>query len=276
VPSSTKYTDFNHNIDFGKTALLAEFDMGGQDLETNIAEIDDTGTIYNQWNMATIIRDYMTSHGDDASAFVRPGQDWFHTNSAAYDPSDDSLIVSSRENFVIKVGYSTGNIIWILGDTTKYWYTFPSLRAKALTLTAGLPPIGQHGISINLEGNLMLFNDGLGSRNSPAGEPQGLSLTYSAVSEYAIDTASMTAQEIYRFTNGESIYSEICGSAYEAPGQSILVDYSVADNFLNARLVGLDANQNVVFDFQYANPPGTCYAAWNAIPVALDALKISN
>ena len=123
-----------------------EFDMGGQDLETNIAEIDDTGTIYNQWNMATIIRDYMTSHGDDASAFVRPGQDWFHTNSAAYDPSDDSLIVSSRENFVIKVGYSTGNIIWILGDTTKYWYTFPSLRAKALTLTAGLPPIGQHGI----------------------------------------------------------------------------------------------------------------------------------
>jgi hypothetical protein len=218
----------------------------------------------------------MTSQGDDAKAFVRPGADWFHTNSTAYDPSDDSLIVSSRENFVIKVGYSTGKIIWILGDTTKYWYTFPSLRAKALTLTAGLPPIGQHGISITSEGNLMLFNDGLGSRAQPVGEPAGLSLPYSAVSVYAIDSASMTAQEVYRFDNGENLYSEICGSAYEAQGQSVLVDYAVAANFLQARLVGLDANQNVVFDFQYVNQYGTCNTSWNAIPIALDNLKISN
>jgi arylsulfate sulfotransferase len=276
VPSSTTYTDFDHNIDFGKTALLAEFDIGTKSLESNIAEIDDSGTIYNQWNMAAIISDYMTGQGDNAKAFVRPGSDWFHSNSTAYDPSDDSLIVSSRENFVIKVGYSTGNIIWILGDTTKYWYTFPSLRAKALTLTAGLPPIGQHGISINSDGNLMLFNDGLGSRSQPAGEPAGLTLPYSAVSVYAIDTASMTAQEVYRFDNGESIDSEICGSAYEAAGQSVLVDYATAANFLQARLVGLDANQNVVFDFQYANQTGTCNTSWNAIPIALDNLKINN
>jgi hypothetical protein len=276
VPSSTTYTDFDHNIDFGKTALLAEFDIGNKSLESNIAEIDDNGTIYNQWNMATIISDYMTSQGDNAKAFVRPGTDWFHSNSTAYDPSDDSLIISSRENFVIKVDYSTGNIIWILGDTTKYWYTFPSLRAKALTLTAGLPPIGQHGISINSEGNLMLFNDGLGSRNQPTGAPAGLTLPYSAVSVYAIDKASMTAQEVYRFDDGESIDSVICGSAYEAPGQSVLVDYATAADFLQARLVGLDSNQNVVFDFQYANEAGTCYTAWNAIPVALDNLKISN
>ena len=77
--------------------------------------------------------------------FVRPGVDWFHNNSAIYDPSDDSIIVSSRENFVIKLDHKTGQIIWIFGDPTKYWYTFPSLRAKALTLApGGLYPIGQH------------------------------------------------------------------------------------------------------------------------------------
>ena len=85
----------------------------------------------------------------------------------------------------------------------------------------------------------------------------------------------MTAQESWRFDNGETIDSTVCSSAYEAPGQSVLVDYAVADNFSQARLVGLDANHNVVFDFQYVNELNTCNTSWNAIPIALDNLTIS-
>ena len=100
----------------------------------------------------------------------------------------------SRTNVL---GYSTGMIIWILGDPTKYWNTFPSLRAKALTLApGGLYPIGQHVLSITSDGLLMLFNDGLGSLNQPASEPAGQTRTYSAVSAYSIDQASMTATEV--------------------------------------------------------------------------------
>src|SRR4029077_11527523 len=142
--------------------------------------------VFNHWDLAAILSAYMVSRGDDASAFVRPGVDWFHSNSTAYDPSDDSIIVSSRENFVIKVDYNTGNIIWILGDPSKYWYTFPSLRAKALTLApGGLYPIGQHAPSITSNGLLMLFNDGAGSFNQPAGAPAGDTRTYSTVSAYS-------------------------------------------------------------------------------------------
>lgn len=108
----------------------------------------------NQWQLGAILGAYMESQGDDPSAFVRPGTDWFHNNAATYDPVDDSVIISSRENFVIKLDYSTGRIIWILGDPTKYWYTFPSLRAKALTLApGGLYPIGQHAVSISSDGH---------------------------------------------------------------------------------------------------------------------------
>ena len=79
---------------------------------------------------------------------MRPGVDWFHTNAAVYDASTRSLIVSSRENFIMSVDYDTGAIRWVLGDPTKYWNAFPSLRAKALTLTgSGLYPIGQHALS---------------------------------------------------------------------------------------------------------------------------------
>lgn len=272
------YIDFAHDIDYGEVGLLAEPDAttgGVEDIESNVIEMrfGDALAILNHWDLAAVIGNYMTSQGDDAAAFVRPGMDWFHLNSAIYDRSDDSIIVSSRENFVIKLDYSTGAIKWILGDPTKYWYTFPSLRAKALTLApGGLYPIGQHALSITPDGLLMLFNDGLGSANQPAGEPSGQTRTYSAVSAYAIDPTSMTAQNVWNYDAGQMIYSPICSSAYGSRGKSLLVDYAVADNETEAVLVGLDANQNVVFEFEF--PTAGCSTSWNARPFPLDHLQI--
>jgi hypothetical protein len=221
-----------------------------------------------------LLADYMNSQGDDAGAFVRPTVDWFHNNAATYDPSDDSLIVSSRENFVIKIDYATGAPIWILGDPTKYWYTFPSLRAKALTLVdGGLYPIGQHATSITSDGFLMVFNDGLGSFGMPPGEPPGQSRSYSTVSAYSIDPATMTAQEVWDFDHDQTIFSPICSSAYEASEKSILIDYATADDDTKARILGLDANHSVVFDFEYASP-NPCSTAWNAVPIPLDNLQL--
>jgi arylsulfate sulfotransferase len=280
LPSTpADYIDFGHDITYGKVGLLAEPDaMTGsvEDVESNLIEMrDDNGaTILNNWDLGAIISNYMTSQGDDAAAFVRPGKDWFHLNSAIYDPSDDSVIVSSRENFVIKLDYSTSAIKWILGDPTKYWYTFPSLRAKALTLAAGgLYPIGQHALSINPEGQLMLFNDGLGSANQPAGEPAGQTRTYSAVSAYTIDPTSMTATNVWNYEAGQAIFSPICSSAYQTQDLSMLVDYATADNISEAILVGLDPNQNVVFEFQY--PTYECNTSWNSRPFPLDNLQIT-
>jgi arylsulfate sulfotransferase len=275
--ADSRYTNFHHNIDYGKQGLLAEVDAnvdGVKNLETTVIELRQDVSIVNSWDLAAILSAYMRSQGDDPSAFVRSGVDWFHMNATTYDPSDDSLIVSSRENFLIKLDYSTGRIVWILGDPTKYWYTFPSLRAKALTLQAGgLYPIGQHAVSITPDGLVMVFNDGAPSANQPPGAPPGQSRTYSAVSAYSIDSTSGTAQEVWRFDYGQSIYSPYCSSAYEVPGGSVLVSYATAANFTEARLVGLDAAHNVVFDFQYPN--SACNTSWNAIPIALEDLAIN-
>jgi arylsulfate sulfotransferase len=271
-----RYTYFHHNIDYGKQGLLAEVnadDDGVENLETVLVEVTADGSIVNTWDLAAILTTYMQSQGDDASTFVRPGVDWFHMNAATYDPSDDSVIVSSRENFLIKLDYSTGRIVWILGDPTKYWYTFPSLQVKALKVQAGgLYPIGQHAVSITPDGLVMVFNDGLASFNQPPGASAGQSRTYSAVSAYSIDSASGTAQEVWRFDYGQSIYSSFCSSAYEVSGGSVLVNYAVAANDTEARLVGLDEAHDVVFDFQY--PTTACNTSWNAIPIALDDFAI--
>ena len=269
--NSPSYTSFNHNIDPGKTYLLGEMNSVSN-IGSTVIEFDSGGAIIKAWDFSALLSAYMLSQGDNPSNFVRPGVDWFHMNATTYDPSDDSLIVSSRENFVMKVDYVTGRIIWILGDPTKYWYTFPSLRAKALVLQgSGLYPIGQHAISITSGGLLMLFNDGLGSVNQPSGAAAGESRTYSAVSTYAIDPVNLTAKEVWRFDYGQSIYSYVCSSAYESSGKSILVDFAVADKDTHARLVGLNANHQVVFDFQY--PTTNCNTSWNATPVPFEQLK---
>lgn len=269
------YTTFHHNIDIGKQGLLAEMNAtidGVAVQESNLAEITSSGAVLKEWDFASIVGDYMRSQGDDPSAFVRPGVDWFHMNATTYDPRDDSIIASSRENFVIKVDYRSGEIIWILGDPTKYWYSFPSLRAKALRLAdGGFYPIGQHATSITSDGLLMLFNDGLASNNQPTGTPVGESRAFSAVSAYDIDPVARTARETWRFEYGQTILSRICSSAYEAAGKSLLVSYAVAKNSTTARLVGLDAARNVVFDFEY--PTSGCNTSWNAEAIRFDALN---
>ncbi len=270
---------FTHNIDPSPNGVFAEFngtdDLGAStdDIVAEIAPFSSQPPL-QVLDMADILTAYMQENGDDPSAFVRPGADWFHLNASTYDPSDNTVIVSSRENFLIKVNYATHDIVWILGDPTKYWYTFPSLRAKALTLDAGGDyPIGQHGVSVTSDGYVMVFNDGLGSLNQPPGEPAGLTRTYSEVNAYSVNTSTMTAHQVWNFNYGQTVYSAICGSSYES-GNSYLVDFATADNGAEARLVGLDSNHNVVFDFQYASPFG-CGAAWNAIPIPMENLQIN-
>lgn len=266
--SDPTVVDFTHNVDPGKEGSLAEFDTTSE-IDATVEEIGPVGTVLHAWDMGSLLGAYMASQGDDPSLFVRPDVDWFHLNASTYDPSDDSLIVSSRENFLIKIDYASGEPIWILGDPNKYWFTFPSLRAKALQLVdGGLYPIGQHATSITSDGLVMVFNDGFQSLNQPAGAPPGASRPYSTVSAYSIDMASRTAQEVWDFNDGMALDSDFCGSAYEAGGKSVLVDYAIADRAADARLLGLDANHDVVFEFAYLDVGGC--SSWNAVPVPLD------
>jgi len=52
----------------------------------------------------------------------------------------------------------------------------------------------------------------------------------------------------------------------------VLVNYAVADTRTHARLVGLDSQRNVVFDFQY--PTNVCNTSWNAEPIPLDNMQL--
>lgn len=264
------YTNFHHNIDPGKVGLLGEVDAiksGYENLENILVEFDDSGAVLREWDFGRIIAEHMQSKGDNPDLFVRLGADWFHMNAATYNPRDDTIIASGREQFLIAVDYSTGKIRWILGDPTKYWYSFPSLRSLSLRLAdGGLYPAGQHAVSVTADGTVMVFNNGLGSSNQPEGAARGETRTYSAVSGYAIDTIAGAAREVMRFDYGRTINSRICSSAYQpGAGRSMLVNYAFVNNGTLARVVGLDDSGAVAFDFEYLNRG--CSTSWNSMPV---------
>jgi hypothetical protein len=251
----------HHNFDPGKNGILVEVDKVGA-TESTILEVDHrTGAVLRTWNIADIVSAAMIAGGDDPSGFVRAPDDWFHNNSAIYSKRDNALIVSGREDFVIALDYDTGAIKWILGDPTKKWYQYPSLRAYALTLPPDThPPIGQHALSITKNRELLLFDNGRASLNqNPIGEDRN----YSAPRRYKINATAMTALETWTHLESPPIYSPYCSSVYEDAQDNYLMNYSMQGD-----VMGFNAGGEKVFHYVYAGPP--CSTSWNAIPIHLE------
>jgi len=279
----TKFADYgvsnnvtstgHHNFDPGRNGIVIDVNTTTQTESVNL-EIDaTTGQVLNQWDLGAIISAAMTAGGDNPSQFVFPvGTDWFHNNATTYNPADNTLIVSSRENFVIAVDYDTPQdgvkkIHWILGDSTKHWYQFASLRKFALQLAPGtIAPIGQHAVSIDHSGNLLLFDDGQASFTQ---QPAGQARNYSAARSYQIDTTKMTATGVFLYSPQPAIYSDICSSIYEGRSGNYLIDFSTENNRTVNELQGLGSNNKIIFDLKYPQI-NFCGSGWNSIPVLLN------
>src|SRR5882724_2250594 len=270
--SSLGIVNFHHNIDRGKFGIILDATTTTY-LGSTLIEVDASGTVLKRWDMADIISAAMIAGGDDPNQFVYAAPtDWFHINGCTYNRADDSLIVSSRENFLICLDYKTSAIKWILGDPTKKWYEFPSLQQFALTLAPGsLPPIGQHAPSITYDQNLLILDNGL---QSVFQVPRGEQRDYSSPRKYEIDLNAKIATEVWNFEQGQSLWCPFCGSVYEDGPLNYLIDYSfenpVGQN-AHAHLLGLNAADETIFSYRY--PAISCGTIYRAIPLHLERTK---
>ena len=235
-------------------------------MESLLTEINPDGSIIKNWDLGEIFSAHMNANGDNASLFVRDGKDWCHMNDAFYDARDDSIGISCRENFIVKLDYQTGNIKWLLGDTTKYWATFPSLMSLALNVQ-GTPPIGQHGISIANDGNLLVFNNGLATiyGRVPIGESLGIELPYSLVQKFTIDEANQSGIVVWEYD--AAIYSRTTSSAYQdttTVNGDYLINYSAK---VPNKIHIINENQQLLSRFQGG------YFGWNAAHIDLSNIN---
>ena len=266
--------DFNHNIDRGKFGIILDSDTTEYYNSVNI-EVDAAGNVLKVWKLGDIISAAMRAGGDDPSQFVYYSPtDWFHNNSVTYNRADDSVIISSRENFLICLDYETNAIKWILGDPTKKWYQFPSLRKFALTLASGsLPPIGQHAVSVTFDQNILVFDNG---EHGFFERPYGAQREYASPRKYKLDLGPKIATEVWNYPMNESIHCPFCGNVYEDAPYNYLIDYAVVNDGLPgvpvfAELLGLNAAGEKIFYYQY--PATNCGEIYRALPIHLENTK---
>lgn len=276
--SSAGVVSLHHNIDRGKTGLIVDVNTPYYVESVNLEVDPFSGEILQKWNLADVISQAMIAGGDDSTGFVRKArgryefdapEDWFHNNSVTYRRRDNSLLISSRENFVIAIDYTKKVIKWILGDTTKKWYQYPSLRAFALTVApGGLAPVGQHALSIGKDHTLVLMDNGRRSQHhTPAGPTR-----YSAPRKYQFDLAAREVKQVASYPNGENIFASFCSSVYEDAPQNYLIDYANAGGA--ARILGLAATGEKAFEYRY--PTDICEDAYRSLPIHWENLVFAD
>jgi arylsulfate sulfotransferase len=213
----------------GNYVAIADHDgtkiiKNGQEItsvEDYIIEVDGvTGEVVNEWDMGEIL---------DVSRIdvVDGGGDWFHMNAIWYDESDEALIVSGRNQGIVKVDWNN-ELQWILaphqgwelaGRTGEGFDTTPFLLEAinefdspySESIQQGTEEHfffswawGQHAPMILENGNLLVFDNGT-NRNF------GAASQYSQASEYEIDEENMTAKMVWNYGKGRGseTYSNI-------------------------------------------------------------------
>jgi arylsulfate sulfotransferase len=203
--------------------LLLAVDPGDREtVEDHIVEMDrTTGAVVREWDMREVL-------DVTRRTFMDNEEDWFHMNAIYYVADEDALIVSGRNQAVVKVT-GENELVWILAphegwgkagiDGDGFETSDFLLRAVDATGTPYPDAVqrgetdgsafswawGQHAPMLLPDGDLFVFDNGL-TRSFSAATP-----TFSRGVQYEIDEAQMTVREVWQYgaERGDEFYSSI-------------------------------------------------------------------
>ncbi|HGN9373918.1 TPA: aryl-sulfate sulfotransferase [Citrobacter pasteurii] len=234
----------------GKRNYRKEDGMHVHTIRDQILEVDKSGRVVDVWDLTKILdplRDALlgaldagavcvnvdlahagqqaklepdTPYGDALG--VGAGRNWAHVNSIAYDAKDDSIILSSRHQGVVKIGRDK-QVKWILAPS-KGWNK--ALASKLLKPVDGKGnalkcnengkcentdfdfTYTQHTAWLSSKGTLTVFDNGDGRGLEQPALP---TMKYSRFVEYKIDEKKGTVQQIWEYgkERGYDFYSPI-------------------------------------------------------------------
>lgn len=201
-------------------------------LYQNVVEFSATNSaVLNTWSPINALDPRRITYLDGSASDGLPGSgvDTEHSNAVIEDPSDDSLIVSMRDqNAVIKFSRATGQLKWILGPHDGWgaqWQPY-------LLTPVGSPfawQFAQHSPVLTPQGTLMLYDDG-NYRASPPTAALSDANNFSRAVEYRINEQTMEVSQVWEYgsTNiGSWLYTGFMGNAEPEPlTGNVLVDFS--------------------------------------------------
>ncbi|MEZ4994229.1 MAG: aryl-sulfate sulfotransferase [Saprospiraceae bacterium] len=178
-----------------------------------VIQVDKHRKVVKEWDLRQVLDVDRTVFREDFSLDF--ASDWFHLNSVAVSPRDNGLLVSGRNQGVVKLDQNN-RLQWILAphkawgkvgydgsgpETTDYLLTAVDESGNPLppAVQEGIEssetfewPTGQHALNVLENGNLLLFDNGL-SRNFQN------TFTFSRAVEYEINDTDRTIRQVWEY-----------------------------------------------------------------------------
>ncbi len=224
------------------------FSFHDDDTEDLLLEIDiNSRAIVKEWNMRELF-DF-----DRERFWYELDNDWFHMNSIAYDPNDNSLLISSRHQaFVAKIGYDDKKVKWILGTHERWTDEHKDLLLEPLNFDTSVDPnqdwvYGQHSPRVTANGNILIYDNGM---DRPGFDPDGTfnkAGGYVRAVEFKVDEQNKTVEKIWEhIPYDKTVWSKAVGSIEEKPNGNILQGHGIVSNNFR-QILEVDKQGNVLF-----------------------------
>lgn len=242
----------NHNL------LLTVSDGGGKYIEDTMVELSmKTGKVEKVIDLKRLLlakdyKNYESTKRSDGKL------DWFHQNSIDYDNSDDSIVISSRnQDLVMKLDYKTSKIKWIFSSKQasewplRYRHLLLKLANKSSAFTGG-----QHAVTIwptnqKNKKQLVLFNNNVAVTNGNK-ETSG---QYSEGTSYLVDEDKKTIKQTWSYGKslGKTNFSNVIGSTRKLDNGNYLIDYGYNNDGTTSHIVEVDPKTNKsVFNLEFS------------------------
>ena len=127
---------------------------------------------------------------------IRDHMDWTHANGLSYDASDDSVLVSLRQqSAILKVDRETGDVKWILGNH-RGW---PERLQDKLLEPIGhvMWPAYQHNPRMTHAGTVITFDNRAYSGAMAFEDYPSLEKNFSRAVEFEVDEEKMTVRQVW-------------------------------------------------------------------------------
>ncbi len=180
--------------------LVATNNFASGTVEDYVVEIDrKTGEIIKEFDISKILPK------DQGKSENWIDYDWFHNNAVWYDSKTNSITLSGRhQDAVINIDYNTGNLNYIIGDSTNWNEDMKKYFLK---------PIGnlewqysQHASMVLPNGNIFLFDNGNNRSKTNYVKPID---NYSRGVIYEVNPRKKTIKQVWEYGKklGSSFYS---------------------------------------------------------------------
>ncbi len=240
--------------------VLTQNSFDDDDTEDLIVEIDkESGAIIKEWNL----REYFDENRP--RFWTERPNDWCHLNSIQYDPSDNTLLISSKlQSFIAKIGYDDGAIRWILGNPIHWKAAWQPYLLQPINFDMTFDEnqdwtYAQHSARLTPEGHIIIYDNGPDRPGFDADSTFNKNGGYLRSVEYKVNENDMTVEKIWDHAfYGKNVYSTAVGSVERLPNGNTLEGHGLVSNN-QPKVIEVNQNKDIVFE---ANVPNLFYRVY--------------